>query len=679
MLCGASVCTCVYGIAATGKRATEECASGDGYKCEYCADGFTLDPANDVCHPTPKCGDSATQSDNRELCADGEAFSPSSECLGTACTKADCCVAAGTCGSALATGQISECSRHPVFLNATNSCADDATCFDRPDTDYRCCAQYCGQQAGFVCDPTTELLHYALPCSAGTNGNCNAERCCAVVSGSGLTDTRSGVRRFVMRMMFNAPVDDTVTTKTELAAVPKFGNFFTAGQHLLADLHGGPVITATLQSGYGATAVVRAAALDIGFQRDLDPLTGEDSNGAGSFPAPEFTAAVPVLEDYTPYDVAGSATCSSELWVDATTNHACGVAVNQAAGTQMAHTGISLFEGQKCPWLQVDLGEEKTVREIVLALPDETARWRRLFFTENQLATATNAVPFTAAWPTSQELGATVTDDGFRVSVSTTARVGSASTCTDNAAKGACVGSSAGDVCPAAGATLQVCELVKYDGGAFFQRNDLRWAEADGHVLVEVSCSGGAVGRYVVIDLPGVAADDTNVLRSLGVKRVQSSTQRLYLDYAVEVATVPAAVQSSASTDPLAHAGFYYNTATHTTLPAVVSKSELTATLRTFLGGSSAVEVTQLPLTIADTLTTTTTVPCAAPTCTDCDEDNHILLIGIAIVVVLSLSAALVVYRFYTRPSAGTGYEQETKLLNWKGGEQKGMRAPTWS
>eukprot|EP00392_Amoebophrya_sp_AT5.2_P001249 g1251.t1 len=216
---------------------------------------------------------------------------------------------------------------------------------------------------------------------------------------------------------------------------------------------------------------------------------------------------------------AGSYVCSNAI-NGILTDHAL-------TGDYVRSDGLTaeMSVGQKCPWLQIDLGSEKVAFDVNLA------RLRRLLFTQDMTSgqngdTGVAFVPWlgdqTTIWqntdaslPESKDNPAR--DDGFRVSVATISRTGGeGTTCMRSTStnKDHCRGTTEGDVCPdPATAAMSVCETVTYgkagEGVGFekkFRQVMQNSTLVPGLRDVEVSCSRSSKGRYVVIDLPGVMA-----------------------------------------------------------------------------------------------------------------------------------------------------------------------------
>eukprot|EP00392_Amoebophrya_sp_AT5.2_P001818 g1823.t1 len=231
--------------------------------------------------------------------------------------------------------------------------------------------------------------------------------------------------------------------------------------------------------------------------------------------------------DLTPTD-ADRVTCSSE----ARANRACSRAIDNDQNTPGTEPAASTGQGrsgssaQMCPWLQVDLGEEKEISQVHLTFPGNYKYLRWLFFTTaGEVAGSWDdgvaGVLNTAGWATYANNANYINypehrqndarDAGFRVLVLKDA-LPNGNTCSNTAGGGGtyCHGNAAGPVCRVHyDERFQLCEIVKYGkdkGGEEFARRFRKTESQQGTTFtVTVACNRKR-GRYVVVDLPGATA-----------------------------------------------------------------------------------------------------------------------------------------------------------------------------
>lgn len=459
-------CVCNHGVAARGA----DCPLDGARKCVRCAPGYSLDPVGYTCSVTPTCGDRATRAANQQLCRqEGQAdrgssnsyriFVPRNLCLGPhGCTADDCCVDAGSCGAAVANASALECSRGRAFLDSAASCAaeDGGSCVFTPTgnashysssssedlllpgsyltslgrvvEEEHCCLKHCGDPCASGDGPVTcgahEVLHFARPCVGCTSAECCVANTTTLVAPNSTNDTTNSTgqqeveegeeecagsyfsKRFVMRLTFAVTPPAALVDGGALLADADLQNIFSdAGQSFFADLHG---------DNDGATAVLRAGAVAMGFAGDLGekrfcvdedftktelptPAT-ETANCtiASTTTTTTTTTTTPPPPPITHTTTTTSVTCTTSttltptFWSDAEDSEqgwaadgvACsseasefpGCAQQLALGVRegLAATSISYSGpnfGQKCPWLRVDLGQDREVYKVTLKLP----------------------------------------------------------------------------------------------------------------------------------------------------------------------------------------------------------------------------------------------------------------------------------------------------------------------
>eukprot|EP00392_Amoebophrya_sp_AT5.2_P003915 g3920.t1 len=187
-----------------------------------------------------------------------------------------------------------------------------------------------------------------------------------------------------------------------------------------------------------------------------------------------------------------------------------------SSDTSLAHTSDGLpvanspnGVGQMCPWWQLDLGATKTVDKVKLTAEKWVSRMRRLLFVEPM---HNNAVSWGGTDMTGGRPG------GVRVLVGNLAR--NRADTSELLADGRWSGNAVGSICPEP-ATGEECETIQCDDPTTcLDRFAQESTNPAGIGTAEVDCNGKQ-GRYVIIELPGLTADDSDHIRAAGLTEVR--------------------------------------------------------------------------------------------------------------------------------------------------------------
>eukprot|EP00392_Amoebophrya_sp_AT5.2_P000517 g518.t1 len=163
-----------------------------------------------------------------------------------------------------------------------------------------------------------------------------------------------------------------------------------------------------------------------------------------------------------------------------------------------------------CPWWQLDLGAAKTVDKVKLTAEKSFPRMRRLLFVEPMYH---NKVRWGGTDMTGGRPG------GVRVLVGNLARNRADTSAESTATPGRWPGTAVGDICPEP-PTDEECETIQCDDPTTCVDRFAEESNAAGIGTAEVDCNGKQ-GRYVTIELPGVTADDTDLIRMGGLTEVR--------------------------------------------------------------------------------------------------------------------------------------------------------------